>query len=108
MEKHSLDERIGDGEGGRVRRGELISQDEYEFDLGNYTSTAIEREDMRLEVWAVVRELPPDLQEVAMLLMKHSVSETARTLGLHRDTLYRDRIPKLREFFEDRGLKDHI
>lgn len=108
LELYSLNECIDDGEGGRVGRGELVSQDEHNFRLGNYTSPATEREDMRLDVWVVVCELPPHLKDVAKLLMKYSISETARRLGLHRDTIHRDRIPKLREFFEERGLKDYF
>ncbi len=104
----SLDEFIDDGEGHSISRVETISQDEHDLRAGKYTGPASEREDMRVDVWSVISELPPDLQAVAKLLMTHSITETARELGLHRDTIHRDRMVRLREFFEDGGLRGYL
>jgi len=46
-------------------------------------------------------------QEICRLLTKHTVSEAARQLNVPRSTLS-DRITKIRERFEDEGLRDYL
>ena len=107
LESYSLDERIGDGEGHSIRRGETLSQDEYDFRTEKHTRPESERCDMSMDVWAAISELPQDLEAVTRLLPTHSISEVARVLGLHRDTIHRDRLVRLREIFEDKGLREY-
>jgi RNA polymerase sigma-70 factor, ECF subfamily len=104
----SLDEPIRDDEGRAISRGERISQDEYDLRMGKYTSNEAEREEMRMEVGAAISGLPWDLQLLANLLRTHSMTEAARKLGVHRDTLYSARLPRLRQIFEDKGLREYL
>ena len=105
---YSRDQPVKNEDGSVTIHDEIISQDNCNLLMGKYTSSEIERADMHLDVWSAISELPEHLQEVAELLMGHSVSGAARELGLHRDTLYRSRMVQLREVFEDKGLKDYL
>ena len=108
LESFSLDERTDDGRGHSVGRGDLISQDKYDFRAEKHNRPESERCDMRMDVWAVIAGLPQDLEVVTRLLPTHSISEAARTLGLHRDTIHRDRLVQLRRIFEDEGLREYL
>jgi DNA-directed RNA polymerase specialized sigma24 family protein len=62
---------------------------------------------LALDVAEVLARLPAPLREVAELLMTLSVSEAARALGVPRTTLLR-RVERLRQCFEDAGLRTYL
>jgi RNA polymerase sigma-70 factor (ECF subfamily) len=62
-----------------------------------------ERHDLRIEVWRVLDRVAPFDRTVALCLIAHSATETARKLGVSRATVYRA-IERLRAAFEQAGL----
>lgn len=59
--------------------------------------------DLRLDVWCVLAGLSQFDRRVAVQLIEHSPSETSRTLGVSRATVYRA-IGRLRTAFTEAGL----
>jgi len=52
-----------------------------------------------IDVVEIIAKMPPTLRRTCELLKLHSVSETARILGIHRNVLYR-KIDRIRAHFE--------
>jgi len=61
------------------------------------------RRDLRIEVEAMLGDLPPHLARVARLLQHHSIAETSRILGVSRARVY-EWTAQLREAFRSRGI----
>jgi hypothetical protein len=55
----------------------------------------------------VVAHLPKELRDLAERLKSRSLSETSRELGIPRSTLQR-RVHRLRQYFEDAGLRIYL
>jgi len=104
----SVNEPIEDGNGGTVERGQTISQDEQDLQTGKHSRPEGERIDLRMDMSFVVSGLPPELQRLTELLQAHSSLKVARELGVHRSTLYARDIARLREIFEDQGMKEYL
>jgi RNA polymerase sigma factor (sigma-70 family) len=67
---------------------------------------AEEANHLRLDVTAQVNQLEPRLRKVCVALMHHSPTDAARSLGIHRSTLY-EHIAVIRERFDDEGLRSY-
>jgi len=59
------------------------------------------------DVAAVLAKLPPKLRDLCERLKHHSITEVAQQLGIPRTTLH-DAIGRLRQHFEDAGLRDYL
>ena len=55
----------------------------------------------------VLAQLPPELRQLADLLQDSPMAEAARILGVARTTLY-GRVRKLRQRFEEKGLRHYL
>ena len=66
-----------------------------------------ERECLSLDLAAVLKSLPPDLQDLCERLKFQSISEIAKETGTPRTTL-NYAIGRLREHFEKAGLHDYL
>lgn len=104
----SLDDLIENPQGGCVRLGESVSQDDYDLRMGTYSQPEVDRLDMRLDISMAIAELPPHLHDLVELLRTHSIAAAARELGIPRSTLYGSGLARLREVFEDRGLREYL
>jgi len=107
-EAFSVNEAIKDGNGGTVERAQTISQDELSLRTGKYRRPEGDRINLRLDLSFIMAGLPPELQHLAKLLQTYSIAETARRLGVPRSTLYETGIARLREIFEDKGLRKYL
>ena len=56
--------------------------------------------DLRCDIEDILKKMPPRLRKVCELLMILSPSETARSLGIHRSSIY-PIIKKIKVYFED-------
>jgi len=106
-ESYSLDERIDDGDGSTVARGETIAQEELDRRLGRRKRSDQEEWELAHDVAATLARLPEHLRRLCELLKTGSISEAAREMGVPRTTL-NDHVKKLREIFEDAGLRDYL
>ena len=104
----SVNETIEDGNGGTVERAQTMSQDEHDLRTGKHSRPEEARIDMRLDVSFVISKLPADLKPLAERLMTHSITEVAREIGMPRSTFYETGIARLREIFEDKGLREYL
>ncbi len=104
----SLNERFEEEEEGRsVERAETLDQEDYLLRIGVEPRAAEELRALALDVAAVVENLPLELHELCRRLGQETVSEISRDTGVPRATLYQS-VKKLREIFEDAGLKDYL
>lgn len=104
----SLDESIENENGASVTRGEMLSQDDHDLHAGKHTRPEAERTEMRTVISFSISELPPDLQQLAELLLTRSITQAAEELAVPRSTLYETGIAQLRKTFEDRGLRKYL
>ena len=104
----SLNDDIDVGEDEPAQRLVTISQDEHDLRIGKYRRPAGEREDMELDIAAVLADLPPELRRAGELLMAMPVAQVAREMGVPRSTFYETHLAPLRAAFEARGLQDYL
>lgn len=84
----SLDEPIEDENGSSVTRGEMVSQDDHDLYAGKYSRAESERTEMRAVISFTISDLPPELRQLAELLLTCSITQAAEELGVSRSTLY--------------------
>ncbi len=61
---------------------------------------------LQIDIANFIDTLPENLQDTCRLLMERTVTDTARELGIHRDTVYK-RLKDIRNHFIDRMLGGH-
>ncbi len=103
----SLNDHIQDGEGETIERAYTIDQDDVDIRMGHRHRSREEEAHLRLDVSLVMSGLPEDLREIAEVLMKTTITEAAKSLGMPRSTLY-GAVGRLRPFFENAGLGDYL
>ncbi len=101
---HSLNDRIKDGEE-EMEWGETIAQEKYLDRMGALQIPEILRRDLRLDLEAAVKALPPELRQIAAILSTDSLAEASRATGIPLSTLKR-KVRQLREIFRRRGLDE--
>ncbi|MEK6676408.1 MAG: sigma factor [Planctomycetota bacterium] len=74
---------------------------------GIHSRSALESLSLRLDVAALLADLPKDLRCVSEQLLLGSVSDACRRSGKHRSTIYRA-IHDLREYFAQAGLEKYL
>lgn len=107
-EARSLDEPIEVENGAIGTFGDAISQDDHDLRTGRHDRPDAERHDLHLDLSLAISELPPELRSLARRLVRQTVAEAARDLGVSRATLYDTGIARLRKAFEDKGLSDYL
>ena len=65
------------------------------------------RVEMALDFETVMEQLPPELRDLCERLKTQTLADISRELNIPRTTLY-GRIKKLREHFEEAGLRDYL
>lgn len=104
----SLNDGIKACENEPVQRSTTISQDEHDIRTGKYQRPAEEREHLRMDMDALLADLPDELQRAARLLQSHSLTQAARAMGVSRDKFYDNYLPRLREAFAAKGMADYL
>jgi len=104
----SLDDPLEQEDGSTIPREETVSQDDYDLRLGKYSRPAIERTDLGIDVSRALSRIPANLRDLAVLLMLQTKRDAARGVGVHRSTLYKSGLRRLRNAFEDAGLRDYL
>ena len=103
----SLNDRFEDEDGRSVERVDTFDQEDYLLRTGSQSRPTDELSALALDVAAVLETLPAELRELCRRLKAESVTEISRDTGVPRGTIY-ESIKKLREIFEDAGLRDYL
>ena len=104
---YSLNERFEDEDGRSVERVDTIDQEDYLLRTGAQSRPSEELNALAIDVAAVIEALPPELRELCRRLKAETVTEISRDTGVPRGTIY-ESIKKLREIFEDAGLREYL
>ena len=103
----SLNECFEDADGRSVERVDTFDQEDYLLRTGAQSRPSEELNRLAIDVAAVLETLPPELRELCRRLKAETVTEISRDTGVPRGTIY-ESIKKLREIFEDAGLRDYL
>ena len=103
----SLNDWFEDEEGRSVERVDTFDQEDYLLRTGAQSRPSDELSALAIDVAAVLEGLPPELRDLCQRLEAETVTEISRDTGVPRGTIY-ESIKKLREIFEDAGLKDYL
>ena len=103
----SLNLSIRANDGTRVELASTITEDAPNARLGKRTLHPQRGVEMVIDVTEFVETLPAELKELCERLRSRTLSEIARETGVPRSTLY-ERIKKLREYFEEAGLREYL
>ncbi len=74
---------------------------------GRHARPRPDEAELRHDVQTVIADLPPELLDLALRLMRQSVTATARESGVPRTTL-QSRVRKLRAVFERHELREYL
>jgi DNA-directed RNA polymerase specialized sigma24 family protein len=91
---------------GQGRTSSLDAQPGIDSVLGRLDEDLV-RADLMLDIQALVQRLPSELRRVAELLRFQSPTETARTLGVSRGTVYA-RLGEIRAICERTALREYL
>jgi RNA polymerase sigma factor (sigma-70 family) len=103
----SLNVPIRGGGDGLVELSDTLHQPQQDARRGLRPRGDGERAQLALDVQSVLTRLPPNLHSVAEPLMRGTVSESARELGVPRTTLS-SWVAQLRPYFERAGLHEYL
>jgi len=103
----SLDEEVEDGEGGSESRGDTLDAAECRERLGLPVPDEETALNLRLDLEAALRSLPPLLRDLSDRLRTATPSELARASGVPRTTLL-ERMGRIRAHLERAGLAAYL
>ena len=103
----SLNETISDGEGGSVERAQTVDAAKAKRHTGQAPRSDEEVARLKLDIGEVFENLPADLRKLAEMLTEMSEYAASRQLGKSRRQVAND-VARLRERFEDAGLRDYF
>ena len=103
----SLNDCFEDEDGRLVERAETFDQEDYLLRTGTQSRSSEELNRLTIDVVAILEGLPHELRNLCRRLKAETVTEISRDTGVPRGTIY-ESIKKLREIFEDAGLKDYL
>ena len=104
----SVDEEVTTEDGHVAARGDGMSQESFDREMGRDSRPAIGHIDMCVDIARAIHAMPSDLHLAAVLLMETSKSEAAEVLGVPRGTLYGRELVQLRARFLDKGLREYL
>lgn len=87
-----------------VQRYSLMDQDDPDILTGKHSRTAEERNHLRMDLAAVLADLPAELRKAVELLQHMSVTQAAQEMGVPRRTFREKHMAQLRELFKAKGL----
>jgi len=100
----SLNERrTSEDDPGGQELQDLITEEQIRERLGLFGPSAEDLADLRMDVQAVLANLPPDLRWLCERLVVQTVTEIHNETGIARSTIHR-RMRKLRSEFESKGF----
>jgi len=103
----SLNENVSDSEGGTVERAQTVDAASAKRHTGQAPRSDEEVARLKLDINEVLETLPADLRKLGELLMQMSEYAVTRELGKSRRQVAND-VARLRERFEDAGLRDYF
>jgi len=103
----SLNETVSDGEGETVERAQTIDAASAKRHTGQAPRSDEEVAQLKLDIDEVLETLPAELRELAEMLTQMSEHAASQQLGRSRRQLAKD-VARLRERFEDAGLRDYL
>ena len=92
---------------GPTELAQTISDRELDARLGRDRRSDEERADLAMDLDNVIATLPEDWQTLLELRKTQTISEVAREMGVPRTTL-NGRILRIRQRFEDAGLREYL
>ncbi|MCE9635857.1 MAG: hypothetical protein K8T90_09145 [Planctomycetes bacterium] len=103
----SLDAEVSAADGTTAAIADAVADDDHARRTRGARLNQTERDDLRLDVQAVLDRLPSGLRAVCELLMKVGPTEAAEALALPRGTLH-DRTRRIRAHFREAGLHRYL
>jgi len=103
----SLNETVSDGEGGTVERAQTVDAASAKRHTGQAPRTDEEVARLKLDIDEVIETLPADLRKLAEMLTEMTEYAASQQLGKSRRQVAND-VARLRERFEDTGLRDYL
>ncbi len=95
----SINEPLVDTGGEVMDHSETISQDDYFFRINSSIRSTVDQHDLKIDLHAVIEQLPEELQRMCELLSQGSISEVSRTTGCSRTKMY-SALKRIRKVFE--------
>ncbi len=90
-----------------IELGDTISQRELDVRLGQARRIGHQLSQLKQDLQEAIDKLPDALRDLAERLKTQNVSEIARDLGVPRTTVHHS-VRRLRQRFENTGLKDYL
>jgi RNA polymerase sigma-70 factor (ECF subfamily) len=103
----SLNIMVSIGEDEATELAETIGQRELDAQRGRHPRSDEELAQLAQDMAEMIAKLPEELRDLAQQLKTHSVAEIARNMGVPRTTLH-ESVRRLRQRFENTGLKDYV
>lgn len=103
----SLNESVKDGDGGAVEQAQTVDAATAKRHTGQAPRSDEEVTRLKLDINEVLETLPADLGKLAKLLTEMSEYAASQQLGKSRRQVAKD-VARLRERFEDAGLRDYL
>ena len=103
----SLNENVSDGEGGAVERAQTVDAANAKRHTGQAPRSDEQVARLKLDIDEVLETLPADLKKLAKMLTGMTEYAASRQLGKSRRQVAND-VARLRERFEDAGLRDYF
>ena len=103
----SLNETISDGDDGTVERAQTVDAAGAKRHTGQAPRSDEEVARLKLDIDEVLETLPADLRKLAEMLTEMTEYAASRQLGKSRRQVAND-VARLRERFEDAGLRDYF
>jgi DNA-directed RNA polymerase specialized sigma24 family protein len=85
-----------------------MDQDGPDIRSGKYRRPAEERTHLRIDMLAVLDDLPPELRRAVELLQCMSATQAAREMGIPRRTFREKHLVQLSEIFKAKGLDQYL
>lgn len=103
----SLNDRFEDKDGRTVELIDILDQEEYLLCTGVQSRPWEELRALAIDMAIVLDGLPPDLRDLCQRMETETVMEISRDTGVPSEILY-ESIKKIRDIFENAGLKDYL
>ena len=103
----SLNVPVTESDGKRRDRIHCISEDDQRRKLEVSQLSRTEVVELRCDLQTIIASLPDHWQQFLQLRSEHSLSETARIMGVPRSTA-NSWVPKIAAIFEEAGLRDYL
>jgi len=107
FESGSLNQRSSDREGRSAELGDTLPESQTSRRTGYYPRDRTEAFELEDDVACILDSLAPESRHLCQLVMRGSITQVARELGVSRQTVYR-RLNRLLSRFESAGLRKYL